>query len=324
MVTPERSWLKRALGFGACLSVAVLAAWGGRFGAPMMPLCLAAGIVCGALRLRGYVDAGAQLAAGVGLRLGVALLGLQSVLIDAALVSGAFATALGVICAAIACGWGGARLLGLPRSTALVAGAAVGVCGVTAAVAVAGVVSSKSRDTLPLGAIVLWVSLLSSLAMIAWPPLANVAGLTDLEAGIAAGGSVHDVAQATAAGYAISPEAGAAAAVAKMARVALLTPLLAALMVGAGSGRFGFEFIPWYLPVFVVLAFISNMGWTPNLVQDLGALASRILLAAGLFAVGLRTRWEDLTGVGWRLPVLLTVQSATVIGVAYLMSMWLF
>ena len=31
-----------------------------------------------------------------------------------------------------------------------------------------------------------------------------------------------------------------------------------------------------------------------------------------------------LAGVGWRMPVLLTVQSALVIGVAYLIAVWLF
>lgn len=324
MEATQPSWLERAAGFGICLCVAGLALWGARFGAPGMTLCLASGVACGALGARTYLEGGAHLAAGPGLRLGVALLGLQSVMIDQALVGAAFATALAVVCAALACGWCGAVFLKLPRSTALVAGAAVGVCGVTAAVAVAGVVGPRSRETPPLGAIVLWVSLLSSMAMIVWPPLAAFAGLNNLEAGIAVGGSVHDVAQATAAGYAISPEAGGAAAIAKMARVALLTPLLAVLMVGARRGGFGIASIPWYLPAFVVLALVSNFGLAPENIQDVGALASRLLLAAGLFAIGLRTRWEDLAGVGWQLPLLLTMQSATVIGVAYLMSIWLF
>jgi len=324
MRSSDNVLVARVAGVGACLAAAAALSTATRLSLPVMPLCLVVGIVFGALGARTMLAQGAEIAAGNGLRLGVALLGLQSMSLNGTLVGNTFLLAACVIVTALASGWAGAKLLRLPTATGFVAGAAVGVCGVTAAVAIAGVVGERERAKVPLGAIVLWVSLLSSAAMIMWPALAGFSGMSDLEAGVAVGGSVHDVAQATAAGYSISAEAGATAAIAKMARVALLTPLLLLTMASVRSGRFDLASIPWYLPLFVVLTVLTNLGWTPDALREAGAVLSRLLLAAGLFAIGVRTRWGDLAGVGWRMPVLLTVQSALVIGVAYLIAVWLF
>ena len=59
------------------------------------------------------------------------------------------------------------------------------------------------------------------------PVLATELGLNDTQAGFLIGASIHDVAQAIGGGYAFSDAAGASATIVKLARVALLAPVVA-------------------------------------------------------------------------------------------------
>ena len=59
------------------------------------------------------------------------------------------------------------------------------------------------------------------------PLLSNMIGLTDVESGLWAGGSIHEVAQVVATGGAIGGGALAVAVVVKLARVIMLAPVIA-------------------------------------------------------------------------------------------------
>ncbi len=305
-------------GLALCLAAASIAYIVARTtGAPLMTLCLLIGMGCGIFCPQTKLSAGVEAAAGPALRLGVALMGMQVVGASADFVAGVSAGALVVVACSLVCGLVGARLLNLSPAIGVVTGAAVGVCGVSAAVAVASAIGSREQQRdLPMGAIVVCVSLMSALAMTAWPSAAALLRLSDLQAGVAIGGSVHDVAQATAAGYAVSEEAGAAATIAKMSRVVLLAPLVLVVMLAFGGARANWRTLPWYLPVFIVLAIAANGGWVAEPAREFGALVSRGLLAVALVGLGFRTPWRELAGVSWRLPLLVMAESLAVIFIA--------
>ena len=81
------------------------------------------------------------------------------------------------------------------------------------------------------------VSTLSTVAMIAYPIIADAVGLDGVHAGMFIGGTIHDVAQVVGAGYAISPEAGDAATLVKLMRVAMLLPVILARRPGRPPRR---------------------------------------------------------------------------------------
>ena len=161
----------------------------------------------------------------------------------------------------------------------------------------------------------LGVSLLSTLAMIAYPLLATAFGLDARGAGIFLGATIHDVAQVVGAGYSLSHEAGDAATLVKLMRVAMLLPViaLAALlarrqMLASGEAMSGPRppLLPWFAVAFAVLVAINSTGWLPQAVVSVGKSASQWCLIASMAAIGMKTHLKDILTVGWK-PVALMV-----------------
>ena len=243
------------------------------------------------------------------LRIAVALLGLKVSLSEIAALG--FSTALLVICAmvaTIAAGFALARVIGLSRSFGALAGCATAICGASAALATSSVLpSSPSKDADTVFVIVA-VNLLSTVAMLAYPPLGQALGFDDLHTGILIGGSIHDVAQVVGAGYAVSETAGATAVIVKLFRVLLLLPailIIGRLFIGGGEGAkvpvpvFAFGFLALCLVnSFIAFAPALQPIYAPvkSLMNDLSAWGLLIAIAA----LGLNTSVKSIAQLGWR------------------------
>ena len=119
-----------------------------------------------------------------------------------------------------------ARLLGFQTLFGLLSGGATAICGASAAMALAAALPNhpmKERATL---FTVIGVSALSTLAMIAYPMMAQAIGLDPRAAGMFLGATIHDVAQVVGAGYSMSQQTGDVATVVKLMRVAMLLPVI--------------------------------------------------------------------------------------------------
>ena len=155
----------------------------------------------------------------------------------------------------------------------------------------------------------------SAVALTCYPLLASALALSDTQAGYLVGASIHDVAQAIGGGYAISNEAGAQATVIKLARVALLAPLVAlvALWLGrAGEGAEGNASVwrrlavPWFILGFLALVALGSVVAIPPVLAERGLEASKFLLLLAVTATAMRSRLSVLIAAGWRplVPVL--------------------
>jgi uncharacterized integral membrane protein (TIGR00698 family) len=208
-----------------------------------------------------------------------------------------------------------ARLLGFQGLFGLLTGGATAICGASAALALSAALPShplKERATL---FTVIGVSALSTFAMVAYPMIAKALGLSQLQAGIFIGGTIHDVAQVVGAGYSLSTEAGDAATLVKLLRVAMLLPviLLASMITRArakaqGETELGKRppLLPGFAVAFAVLVAINSTGWVPHAVQALGNDTSRWFLVAAMAGIGMKTQLKELVTVGFK-PVALMV-----------------
>jgi uncharacterized integral membrane protein (TIGR00698 family) len=161
---------------------------------------------------------------------------------------------------------------------------------------------------------VVGVSALSTVAMVAYPMVTQWLGLTELDAGIFIGATIHDVAQVVGAGYSISPQAGDTATLVKLMRVAMLLPVIVftTLLVRAnGAAETGTKppLLPWFAVGFVLLAAINSSGWLAPSVQQFGGELSRWFLIIAISALGMKTRLKELATVGFK-PVLLMLLEA--------------
>lgn len=212
------------------------------------------------------------------------------------------------------------KLLGLSWTQRVLIACGFSICGAAAVAATGGVVDAEEEELLTAVALVV---VFGTLMIPAVPLLANTMGLSEQQAGIWAGGSIHEVAQAVAAGGIIGGGALAVATVVKLARVLMLAPVMAYLVarqrrMAAGSRTDSAQ--PPLVPVFV-LGFLGcvalrSSGLLSQSVVDLAEEAQTALLTAAMFALGIGVRVSLLRSVGSRPFVLATLSTVWVATIA--------
>lgn len=261
------------------------------------------------------------------LRLGVGLLGAR--ITAAQIGSLGWSTAAVVVLAVVttlACGTWLGRRLGLARANAVLSGAAVAICGASAALAVSSVLPrDRNSDRFTL-MVVVAVTVLSTVAMVVYPLVARVLELPPHFAGLFLGGTIHDVAQVVGAGYTLGQETGEFATIVKLFRVAMLPVVVivvAALFraergderAASGTALGRLALVPWFLWLFIALVAANSAGLVPAAAQThLGGL-SRDCLVLAIAALGVKTSFRQLAQCGWRPFAVLLAETLWMAGV---------
>ena len=257
--------------------------------------------------------AGIQFASGSVLRAGVALLGLR-LTIDHVVTLGwqtllALTVAVGMT---IGLGLLLARLFKVESSLGVLIGGATAICGASAALAISSVLPKNANLERDTTLTVVGVTTMSTAAMVAYPLITQWLGFDAVTSGKFIGATIHDVAQVVGAGYSLSPEAGDAATITKLMRVAFLMPVLVIISLVvryrlANASETGDEdakaktpFLPWFTVAFVLLMLVNSTGWVPTQVQAGASTLSQAFLVLAIAGVGLKTSLRDVTRLGWR------------------------
>ena len=301
----------KLLGAMFCCLIAVIATMvATRYQAPIMLFALLIGLSLHSFYQQGNIKAGVDYCSRELLRFCVGLLGVRIAFSD--IVSLGITPPLIVMISMLLTIMFGvlfARILGLPKVFGVLSGGAVAVCGVSAAAAISTVLPNNKSQEKYFALTVIGITTFSTLSMIFYPIVAIHLGFSDQLAGVFIGGAIHDVAQVVGAGYSISEEAGDVATYIKLLRVALLMPIVMMVffafkekdskMSGGVSA-----FIPGFLIMFFVLAFLKNVGVIPQWLVDIIRSLSSNLLVVAIAAIGVKTSLKQVFSVGWR-PVLL-------------------
>ena len=246
---------------------------------------------------------GLRFAQKVVLRWGVAGLGFRLSLSDLASI-GLPALAVVVVgtVAALAFGWWLARRLAVPRELGLLLGVGGAICGASAIVAADSVVEGRRQDA----AVAIGIAtLLGTAGIFLYPLLQHVLGLDPFVYGVWDGASLHEMAQVVAAGFAVGEESARVATVVKLARIALLAPVV--LYLGwtlrrhhEHAGRAKVAPVPWFLVLFVAFAALRSTGIVPAPVLEAARVVDLWLLCIGMAGVGLETRFSEIAKEGPR------------------------
>lgn len=249
------------------------------------------------------------------LRAGVVLLGLRIALGDLAVLGWQTALMLaGAIFTTIVLGVGLAKILGLQKRFGALTGGSVAICGASAALAISTILpkgENHERDTL---LTVIGVTAMSTIAMVLYPIIAGQIGMTDTEAGIFLGGTIHDVAQVVGAGYSVSESAGDIATLTKLVRVAMLMPVVLIMMLvikrfyKTNTQAEGGEVpkMPLFLIGFIALMLLNSFVTLPEFVIEAGTQVSRFFLVVSITAIGMKSNLGKLAEVGV-LPIVMIV-----------------
>jgi len=320
-------------GFLVALVVAITAQFlSEHYGAPAMLMALLLGIAFHFLAEEGGCVAGIEFTARTVLRLGVALLGVRiSIDLLIGLGPALIALTVGAVLATIGFGLLGAKLLGRGWRLGLLTGGSVAICGASAAMAIAAVLPRNEHSERNLLFTVLSVTVLSTVAMVAYPVVADLLELSPLAGGVFLGGTIHDVAQVVGAGFSVSNETGEIATLVKLIRVTMLAPvvLVIALAMRAQHDEPGSvatrrpPLVPGFVLAFIALAALNSIGLVPAAASELLSDLSRWALLTAIAAVGMKTSLRRVLDVGGQAIALIVAETLFIATVVLVGLAWL-
>ena len=312
-------------GLAVCGVAAAAAAWlSEHYGFPIILLGLLVGLSLNFIARDPRTHLGLDFASRTCLRVGIVVLGLQVTYAQiGALGPAPFGALLVVMAAAFGAAMLGARLAGQSNFAGVLAGGATAICGASAALALYGVIGKDRLSQAQFALTLVGISLASAFAMSVYPVLAAEFALSDRQAGFLIGASIHDVAQAIGGGYAFSDAAGGDATIVKLARVALLAPLVAlvSMLIGPAGEAAGQPIwrrlaLPWFITAFLAALTLNSMISVPEQIGHYALVSSKALLLLAVTATAMRSRMDLLMEMGWRAAVPVVMATLASFGAA--------
>lgn len=208
---------------------------------------------------------------------------------------------LGTLAAALAVAFVAGRALGIVGTLRALIGVGTGICGASAIAAVSGIVEASEAQ---IAYAVSTIFVFNLVAVVLFPPLGHLLGLSQSAFGVWAGTAVNDTSSVVAAAYAYGPTAGAHAVLVKLTRTTMIIPVAAALAAVRASSTRWRKIVPWFLFWFVAAAGLHTLGVLPHAFVAVAGQLAVGLLCWALAAVGLSSRLGELRRAGGR-PLLL-------------------
>ncbi len=329
---PPKPWSRFVPGLAICAIASVAAAWFAQnYGVPIILAGLLLGLALNFASGDPRTHDGLDFASRHGLRVGIVLLGFQVTAMQVvAMGIIPFAGLALVMGASLLAALAAARATGQSAAVGLLAGGATAICGASAALALYGVIGRERIEQAQFTLTLVILAAASAIALTTYPALTQMLGFTDAQAGFLVGASIHDVAQAIGAGFAVSDAAGAQATVVKLTRVALLAPLvtLAALWIArvqplaAGSSSARVPLLPGFILAFLALVGVNSLIALPPALAGHALTLSKTLLLLAVTATAIRTRTDLLLELGWRAVMPVLAATIASLGVALAFARW--
>ncbi|WP_028470745.1 YeiH family protein [Neptunomonas japonica] len=300
-----------------------------QFGLSALPLAIILGIVVGHLNTRKAADKEiifTRFCQQKLLRAGIILFGFslsfqqiisvgwQALVLDLLVITSIFCVGTYV----------GIRFFKLDRELAILTSVGSAICGAAAILATESVLKPRQQNvTVAVATVVLF----GTLAMFSYPFIFQFSGMSEQAFGIYIGSTVHEVAQAVAAGEAIGGEALQNAVVVKLIRVMMLAPfilILSAFLTRSSDGSSGGEIaIPWFVFGFIAASGINSLLLLPEALLSTLQLASQFSLAIAMAALGVQTRWSTIRQAGVKPMVLSLMLFVMLIFGGFYLNQWL-
>jgi uncharacterized integral membrane protein (TIGR00698 family) len=199
------------------------------------------------------------------------------------------------------------RWLGVDRKLTQLIAAGTSICGASAVIATNTVTEAHDEDV---AYAVACVTIFGSLAMFTYPLLPGLLHLDARAYGLWSGASIHEIAQVVAAAFQHGERAGEIGTMVKLARVALLAPvvltlgLMARRSAGRTTAKRAAPPLPWFVFGFIVLVGLNSVIAIPAGDKQVIVTVTTFLLSIALAAMGLETDVSKLYARGLRPAIL--------------------
>ena len=311
------TWRTRVPGLAAAVALALVATAIGTaapiVGAPVSGVLL--GVVVGVLLRRRPATVtplgpGLRTASKLVLQVAVVLLGARLSLAQVAEVGlDSLPVMLGTVAVCLVGAALVGRALGIDHELRVLIGTGTAICGASAIAAVTPVVRASGNNV---AYALSTVFAFNIAAVLVFPPLGQLLGMSEESFGLFAGTAVNDTSSVVAAATTFGPVAADYAVVVKLVRTLLIIPIVIGLgvMVARRDRRLAGEeagprtsvrtLVPWFLVGFLVLATANSLGLVAESWHDPLATAATFLITVALSAIGLSTDLPALRAAGLR------------------------
>lgn len=208
------------------------------------------------------------------------------------------------------------RALGIDRELRTLIGVGTGICGASAIAAVSPVI--KARDA-SISYAISTVFLFNLIAVLIFPLVGHVLGMSPHAFGLFAGTAVNDTSSVVAAASVFSAGAMGFAVVVKLVRTLMIIPISIGLAViearrtGSQGGTVRVaRLVPWFLVGFLAMAALVSTGIVPEIAVSAMREISVFLIATALAAIGMSTNLDSIRGAGVKPLALGGILSLTV------------
>jgi uncharacterized integral membrane protein (TIGR00698 family) len=187
-----------------------------------------------------------------------------------------------------------------PRSVGWLVGFGTAICGSSAIAALAPTVAKDKEDIAVSMAV---VNLYGTLGMLLLPLLVTLFQMSEVDASLLLGGTLHSVGNVAGAGYAVSETIGSNALTIKLARVAMLTPgliLFNYLLRSHQNQKVSYWNLPWYLIAFLVISTLVSYVSFPKEILNFSNQLGKVILTIAMVAIGLKIKFKTLWESGKR------------------------
>ncbi|MEE6286461.1 putative sulfate exporter family transporter [Georgenia sp. MJ173] len=254
---------------------------------------------------------GLKVASKLVLQLAVVLLGARLSLAEVARVGvDSLPVMLGTVAVCLVAAAEIGRLLGVDGELRVLIGAGTAICGASAIAAVTPVVRATGSNVAYAMSTVFAFNIA---AVLVFPPLGQLLGMSQEAFGLFAGTAVNDTSSVVAAAATFGPVAADQAVVVKLVRTLMIIPIVVGLAMlvarrdrraagaAADATRPGvLRLVPWFLVGFLLLAALNSVGLVPEAWHSALATAATFLITVALAAIGLSTDVPALRAAGLR------------------------
>ena len=181
------------------------------------------------------------------------------------------------------------------------------ICGGTAVATLGPVIEADDKEV----AYALSATFIFDLlTVIAFPWIGKLIGLSDTSYGLWVGTAVNDTSSVVAAGYAFSEAAGALATIVKLTRTLFIVPVVLIfswIYTKKKKQENNFQkqtkvkvskIFPWFIIGFLIFVGIRSIGLLSESTVEIISNMSKFLMATALGAIGLKTSFKEVSGVG--------------------------
>jgi uncharacterized integral membrane protein (TIGR00698 family) len=195
-----------------------------------------------------------------------------------------------------------AKKLGVPPKLGALIAVGTAICGNSAAIATAGAIDADDEEVaFAIGTITLF----GLLAIIFYPLIGSLLGLSDLHFGTWAGTAINDTAQVVTAGFLYSESAGEIATVVKLTRNLFIAPavFLLSIYYTVGQARENrhvdyIKIFPWFVLGFMAMALLRTLGLLPFFLIELLKDVANFLILMAIAGIGLCTNFSSMKKLG--------------------------